>query len=187
MIDSAKPDRPPARETGPGRRAASPGAPEAPVVPPRAYGILVVDDEACVRGVLNLGLLQHGFAVWLAADGREALDLYRRHHASIDVVLLDVRLPGPDGPQTLAALRGLDPQVRCWFMSGDLGGYTQERLRAGGATGVLAKPFRLDEVAQVLGELAAHGKASPADSGGAAPLREGRRGEIRGAPDAHHL
>jgi CheY-like chemotaxis protein len=47
--------------------------------------------------------------VWLAAGGQEALDLYQRHREAIDVVLLDVRMPGLDGPQTLAALRALNP------------------------------------------------------------------------------
>ena len=41
---------------------------------PRKYGILVVDDEACVRDILNLGMRQRGFAVSLAANGQEALE-----------------------------------------------------------------------------------------------------------------
>jgi CheY-like chemotaxis protein len=121
---------------------------------PRKCGILVVDDEAGVRGVLNLGMRRQGFAVWVAADGQEALDLYRRHHETIDVVLMDVRMPGLDGPQTLAALQELNPQIRCCFMSGDLGNYTAERLQILGAAAVLRKPFHLAEVARVLCEQA---------------------------------
>jgi CheY-like chemotaxis protein len=139
----------------PGRLGESP---EAPPAAPRTPGVLVVDDEGCVRGVLGIGMRRAGFAVWLAADGREALDLYRRHRESIDVVLLDVLMPGLDGPQTLAALRELNPQIRCCFMSGDLGGYTEERLRRLGAAAILQKPFRLDEVADVLGQLASNGR-----------------------------
>ena len=96
---------------------------EGALTTPRAYGILVVDDEHHLRGVLGHSMRRQGFAVWLAADGHEALALYRRHRAAIDVVLLDVHMPGPDGPRTLAALRGLNPQLRCWFMSGDLGSF----------------------------------------------------------------
>jgi CheY-like chemotaxis protein len=58
------------------------------------YGNLVADDEESVRGVLDIGMRQQGFDVWLAADGQKALDLYRRHCEAIDVVLLDVRMPG---------------------------------------------------------------------------------------------
>jgi CheY-like chemotaxis protein len=128
---------------------------------PQKYGILAVDDEEGVRGMLRFGLGQHGFAVWLAANGHEALQQYWRHRARIDVVLLDVRMPGLDGPQTLAALRQLNPQVRCCFMSGDLGSYTAEGLRHLGAAAVLPKPFRLPEVVQVLRELAARADLSP--------------------------
>ena len=60
----------------------------------------------------------HGLAVWLAADGPEAVELYRGHRDTIDVVLLDVQMPGLDGPATLTALREFDPGVLCCFMTG---------------------------------------------------------------------
>ena len=125
------------------------------------YGILVVDDEEDLRALLSIGLRQQGFAVWLAADGHEALELYRRHREFIDVALLDVRMPGQDGPQTLAALYKVNPQIRCCFMSGDFGSHTEEKLRSLGAAAVLPKPFRLAEVAHQLWELANSAKLSP--------------------------
>jgi CheY-like chemotaxis protein len=136
------------------RRAEQRGGAAAPQ--PRTYGILVVVDEAGVRGVLSAVLRQRGFVVWLAADGIEALEQYGRNRDAIDMVLMDVRMPGPDGPQTLGALRQLDPQVRCCFMSGELGHYTAQGLRDLGAVRVFTKPFRLPEVAQELWEMA-HG------------------------------
>ncbi len=114
-----------------------------------------------MRDVLNDKLQQEGFSVWLAADGQEALELYRHHCETIDVVLLDVRMPGLDGPQTLAALRKITPQIRCCFMSGYLGNYSEAKLRDLGAATVFAKPFRLAEVAQVLENLARNGDVSP--------------------------
>jgi CheY-like chemotaxis protein len=119
----------------------------------RLYGILVVDDEAFIRGLLNIALRRQGFAVWLAAGGQAAVDLYRRHHDKIDAVLMDVRMPVRDGPQTLAELRAINPEIACCFMSGDLGGYSAETLRDLGAAAMLRKPFHLDEVFQVLGKL----------------------------------
>ena len=139
---------------------------EGALTTPRAYGILVVDDEHHLRGVLGHSMRQQGFAVWLAADGHEALDLYRRHRAAIDVVLLDVHMPGPDGPRTLAALRGLNPQLRCCFMSGDLGSYTEGQLRALGAAGVLHKPFPLAETAEGLWQLAGSGPGGAGSGAG---------------------
>jgi CheY-like chemotaxis protein len=137
------------------------GPPEVPLASPRKYCLLVVDDEECMRGVLNLAMRQQGFEVRLAANGREAIDLYRQDGRGIDVVLLDVRMPGLDGPQTLAALQALNPQIRCCFMSGDLGSYTESTLTALGAAALLLKPFRLAEVAQVLSELVSSADHAP--------------------------
>jgi CheY-like chemotaxis protein len=127
------------------------GAPRPAVQPAaQACGVLVVDDQAGIRELLALSLRRDRFAVWVAAGGREALDVYREHRDAIDVVLLDVNMPAFDGPQTLRALQQLDPHVRCCFMSGDLGGYTEGGLLGLGAAAVLRKPFRLADVARTL-------------------------------------
>ena len=143
---------------------------EAPLVHPRPHGVLVVDDDADVREVLHEKLRQEGFSVWLAADGREALDVYHNHCETIDVALLDVRMPGLDGPQTLAALQKVTPQIRCCFMSGCLGRHSEEKLRDLGAAAVFSKPFWPDGVAHVLGELVRNGKCSMRPSGGSETL-----------------
>jgi len=116
----------------------------------RPLGVLVVDDEETVRRLLGKGMLAHGFTVWLASNSLAAVELFRTHHDAIDVVLLDVRMPVRDGPETLAALRELDPDIRFCFMSGDTGKYTEENLIALGALAVFCKPFRLNELARQL-------------------------------------
>jgi CheY-like chemotaxis protein len=50
-------------------------------------------------------------------------------------------MPGMDGPQTLAALRGIDPSVRAVFVTGHAGDYTREDLLGLGAEAVFDKPF----------------------------------------------
>ncbi len=111
--------------------------------------------------MVAISLRQHGCAVWLAADGWEALDVYRDRREAVDVVLMDVRMPGLDGPRTLAELRQLDPKVRCCFMSGDLGDYTERELHELGATAVFLKPLHLDEVFLALSEIAVNTPTSP--------------------------
>ncbi len=120
---------------------------------PSAPGILVVDDEPGVRSFLQRGLVLHGFNVWLAGDGREATEIYKADHDSIAVVLMDVCMPGMDGPATLAALRSIDTHVRCCFMSGGTGDYSREELLAGSASHILGKPFSLAEVVRVLHQM----------------------------------
>jgi DNA-binding response OmpR family regulator len=55
-----------------------------------------------------------------------------------------------DGPATLRELRGLDPCLRCCFLTGEPGGYGEEGLLALGAERVFLKPFRLPELAAAL-------------------------------------
>jgi CheY-like chemotaxis protein len=113
-------------------------------------GVLVVDDEHLVRIMVQLGLERDGFDVWLAANGQEAIQRYQAHRDRIGVVLLDIRMPGLDGPGTLDALRQVNPDVLVCFMTGELGGYTAEELRQRGAAHVIAKPFYLDHLANIL-------------------------------------
>jgi DNA-binding NtrC family response regulator len=116
----------------------------------RQSEVLVVEDDESVRKMLGMALRHHGFGVRLAAGGAEAVELYQRHRATIGVVLLDVQMDVEDGPQTLAALRQLDPAVQCCFMSGNTGRYNAEELYSLGVAAVLQKPFRLEDLARVL-------------------------------------
>jgi CheY-like chemotaxis protein len=120
----------------------------------RQPGILIADDMALILTLLKFELESRGLSVWLAWDGDDAIDLYRRHRNEIDLVLLDVQMPGLDGPQTLAALQELDPNVVACFMSGNLGTYTEAELLQRGAACTFNKPFKAAEVAQVLAEMA---------------------------------
>jgi CheY-like chemotaxis protein len=120
----------------------------------RNPGILVVDDMALILTLLKFELESRGFNAWLAVDGDDALDLYRRHRDEIDLVLLDVQLPGLDGPNTFDAIRRLNPHVVACFMWGNTGIYTEEELLARGAAWVFRKPFRPNEVVDVLQRMA---------------------------------
>lgn len=121
-----------------------------PAVPLADYGVLAIDDDDSVRRFLGAGLPREGFDVWLAADGPEAIELLRACGCGIDVVLMDVQMPGRDGPASLAALREHDPALRCCFMSSDLGGHTADDLRKLGTGEILRKPFELAEAGRVL-------------------------------------
>jgi CheY-like chemotaxis protein len=111
--------------------------------------VLVVDDEELVGTMLHLLLQQLGCEAVLARSGPEAVDRYRaRGHFAL--VLLDVRMPGMDGLETLKALQATDPDVACCFMTGDTGKYSEEELLRCGARHLLKKPFHIDEIREVL-------------------------------------
>jgi CheY-like chemotaxis protein len=103
--------------------------------------ILVVEDEKAVLQMLDTALRHYGFAVGQAASGREAIELYQRHHETLALVLMDVQMPDLDGPGTLAALKRINPLIRCCFMSGHTGQYSEKELLGMGAAHVLMKPF----------------------------------------------
>jgi CheY-like chemotaxis protein len=112
-------------------------------------GLLIVDDCELMRLVIRRALEQAGYRVWAAATGEEAIDLYWQHWSRIAAVLLDVQMPGLDGPQTLDALLELDPEVRACFVSGDTGDYTPADLIRRGAHGVLFRPFQVADLSEM--------------------------------------
>lgn len=120
-----------------------------PPVPPQTPLVLVVEDEAPVGNLLRLVLDQQGCAVLLAASGEEAVEQFRARR-DISFVFLDVRMAGMDGPQTLKTLQTIDPHVKCCFITGESGKYSDADLFGCGALRVIKKPFRLAEIEQVV-------------------------------------
>jgi DNA-binding NtrC family response regulator len=118
---------------------------------PRA--VLVADDDENIRFLLDLTLRQAGFDPIVAADGRKAVEKFLRHRDEVQIVLLDVNMPGLDGPSALVRIRQIAPHVPCCLMTGNPEPCGAEDLIALGAVCVFAKPFRLGEVLQTLGRL----------------------------------
>lgn len=107
---------------------------------------------------------KEGFAVWLAGNGYEALEVCGRHASEIDLVLLDVCMLGLDGPQTLASLRQLNPALSCCFLSGHTCPYTDEELLDLGTAEVLPKTFRAAKLAPILRRLLGQPQPGPQKS-----------------------
>src|SRR6266852_4027975 len=95
---------------------------------PRPIGVLVADDEPDLLTLFDVALRDYGFVVWLAAGGKEALEVYRRQRLNIDIVLLDVEMPLLDGLQTLQILHALNPEIRACFMTGGCSRYDEPAL-----------------------------------------------------------
>src|SRR5262245_48849045 len=100
---------------------------EARLEPP---GVLLVEDDDLVRHTLQRTLEAAGFRVWTAGDGPGAVELFRGHHRSIHVALLDCHLPGFSGIEVLRALRRIDARVPCCLMTGDVQRCPPEELQA---------------------------------------------------------
>lgn len=125
-------------------------------------GILVVDDDPMILALLHTVLQRRGFEVWPASSGEAAVTLHRQHHTTMALALLDVCMPGMDGPQTLAELRRFDPALRACFMSGNTGRHSPEDLYACGMIHFFEKPFAIASLADVLWDLAHEEISQPA-------------------------
>jgi two-component system, NtrC family, nitrogen regulation response regulator NtrX len=106
--------------------------------------VLVVDDERSIRDVLAQVLGYEGYAVETAASGGEALSVYRDHPA--DLVLLDVKMQGIDGIDTLQQLRAQDPGARVVMISGHASISTAVQAVKEGAFDFLEKPLDSDRL-----------------------------------------
>jgi CheY-like chemotaxis protein len=103
-------------EKDPAQAAREPATQLAPEPAP-PLGILLAEDEETLRRTLGRRLRGEGFVVWLAADGREAVELFRAHRGEIQAALLDVHMPELNGVEALKALRRIDPDLPCCFMT----------------------------------------------------------------------
>ena len=101
--------------------------------------VVIVDDQEIYRSALS-GLLEivGGYAVvGTAATGEEAVELTAR--TAVDLVFMDLRLPGIDGLEATTAIRAIEGAPRVVVISTDRDGLTSEALSRSGAMGGLAK------------------------------------------------
>src|SRR5438876_8884065 len=104
--------------------------------------LLVVEEEYGVRYLLELALGRQGFHILTAESGYEAVDIYERQANNIDLVLMDVRLEGLSGPETLTRLKEVNPGVRCCIMTGDTALSKADEMYAGhDVLHIFRKPF----------------------------------------------
>ena len=106
--------------------------------------ILVVDDQQGVRRLLQEVLTEQGYEVVTAANGIKALDMLSRLKPR--AVILDMKMPGLDGLETLKKLRERNSEIPVIMMTayGELD--TEERFQQYGVRQFLVKPFDLNDV-----------------------------------------
>jgi CheY-like chemotaxis protein len=129
-------------------------APEAASRAKRTLRVLIVDDNADGTAALSALLRHMGHSVEVAHDGYEALHAARRQRP--DIILLDISLPGIDGFQVAAALRG-EPGfdgLKIVAISGRAGDEERQRSREVGIDHYLVKPVDLGFIASLLGSSA---------------------------------
>jgi CheY-like chemotaxis protein len=127
------------------RAAVAAGSEVPPIMRPR---VLLAEDEALLREILHEGLQDEGFEVVSAADGAEALQLYRSR-GPYDALLLDEEMPHLTGRQLLARLRSEGDGVAAVLFSGNLEMSDEERAQLGVGP-VLRKPVPMSVLATAI-------------------------------------
>jgi two-component system, OmpR family, response regulator MprA len=133
------------------------GKPKKQTIPPNGgqrRGILVVDDEPAIRDSLQTLLQHEGFRVWTASCSEEAFDQCCDHGEEVAVVLLDVQMPGLEGPRTLEGIRQFDADIPVCFIAADPGDHELGDLVRQGGRHLFRKPFCMDEIVRVVRNLA---------------------------------
>lgn len=121
----------------------------------RQLTALVVDDEESLLGVSRRMLEHEGFTVLTATNGEDGLTTFRDHKTTIDLVVLDLTMPGMDGFETLHAIRASAPTLPIVVASGYDARDRVDDLRIPG-TFFLQKPFGLDTLQQLLRTVVPH-------------------------------
>ena len=114
--------------------------------------VLLVDDEEEIRDLGRELLETSGFTVITAATGEEALELYRAARGHIDVVILDLGMPGMGGRRCLRELLSVDPEARILVASGYGQSRLAEEILQAGARAFLGKPYRVSELLEKIRE-----------------------------------
>lgn len=105
--------------------------------------VLIVDDENIVREIGAEILSSHGYATLLAESGEEAVQIYAANTNKIDIVIMDLNMPGMGGFNSIRKLKALDPNVCILVASGYIPTESVKQATELGADGFISKPFQV--------------------------------------------
>jgi CheY-like chemotaxis protein len=115
--------------------------------------ILLVDDEESIRQLGEELLGSFGYKVITAPDGESALDLYEKGNGRVDLVILDLSMPGMGGKRCLEKLVEINPLIKVIIASGySISGPTKDAIDSG-AKGFVSKPYEAGQMLQAVREV----------------------------------
>ena len=115
--------------------------------------ILLVDDEESIRTFAAAVLGRFGYRVMTGTSGEEALDVIGRTRGEIDLVILDLGMPGMGGHKCLQEIKRINPSAKVLIASGySMNGHVKKSLETG-AAGYIVKPYRINVLLQKVREI----------------------------------
>lgn len=110
--------------------------------------ILLIDDEKVVRMITTELLDFLGYEVHACAGGEQAIAFYQDHYDKVDLVILDMIMPGMRGNTVFKSLKQIQEDVRVLFLSGYSQDHEIDEILNHGALGFLKKPVSLKELGE---------------------------------------
>jgi two-component system cell cycle sensor histidine kinase/response regulator CckA len=115
--------------------------------------VLLVDDEDMILDVGTQILEKMGHKVMKAKSGQEAIEIYEKHRDLINLVILDMIMPGVGGGETYDRIKTINPEVKVLLSTGySINGQATEILERG-CNGFIQKPFRMKELSHKIREV----------------------------------
>ena len=108
--------------------------------------ILVVEDEDAIRGFILINLQKCGYSILDADCGEKALEIFKENKGAIDIVLLDVMMPGIDGYETCRRIREISPDVGVIMLTAKAQEADKIMGLSSGADDYVTKPFSPTEL-----------------------------------------
>jgi CheY-like chemotaxis protein len=102
---------------------------------------MIVDDDPLVKMLVERVLSAEGYRVITASDGFQAIDIYKQYQSTIQLVILDFKMPGMDGFALFNELLALNPKVPAALTSGFVEDEQLEAMLAKGLRGFIPKPL----------------------------------------------
>lgn len=115
--------------------------------------ILVVDDEQLIAGMLTEMLTILGYTVETVSSGQQAVALYQIDFSGINLVILDILMPGMSGLETYQLLKAINPAIKVVFSSGYSSDESIKRILRADNQHFLQKPFALAELSELISKV----------------------------------
>ena len=138
------------RANQPVRDAGAPSVPAADETGSFAGTILVVEDEEALRNPLSQMLRRTGWSVIEASDGQTGIDQFRAATSKIDLVLLDLTLPGISGREVLDELRRIQPNLKVILTSAYSWDWMQDAVGSQQPLFYIRKPYHFRQLMRVM-------------------------------------
>jgi CheY-like chemotaxis protein len=112
--------------------------------------VFLVEDEVVLSELTKTFLEMNGYRVLTAKDGEEAIELYKKHYATIDIVVTDMGLPKLTGLEVLIEMKKIKPETKLIFASGYIEADLKSLMFQQGAKFFLFKPYQPNEILKVI-------------------------------------